>query len=123
MLRARLHRTFSRTSRSTRISPSIAPIVATAMLLAACGGAPATPKTPAIVAPDVTALPPPREDGRLPPLATPQKYTLAFDIDPSSPSGTPGFSAAFSGTATIDVDIPEKTSWVVLHGRGLRIKE
>jgi hypothetical protein len=62
----------------------------------------------------VRAPPPePREDGRLPALATPTAYTLELRIDPAQPR--------FSGRARIAVDIPARTSFVVLHGRGLTI--
>jgi aminopeptidase N len=60
-------------------------------------------------------LPPPRDDGHLPALATPLHYALAFDIDPRSPT--------FNGTARIDVEIPAKTSHVVLNAHALTITD
>jgi cytosol alanyl aminopeptidase len=59
------------------------------------------------------APPPPREDGRLPPTAVPQRYALDMRIDPSL--------ERFSGVATIQVIVPQSTTYVVLHGRDLRV--
>jgi alanyl aminopeptidase len=60
-----------------------------------------------------TALPPPRDDGHLPALATPLHYALSFDIDPRA--------TTFAGSARIDIEIPAKTSHVVLNGHALAI--
>ncbi len=57
--------------------------------------------------------PPPRDDGRLPRTAIPRHYSLALDIDPNQPR--------FSGTTTIDADVPEATSYVVLSARDMHI--
>lgn len=88
-----------------------------ALAAAACTPAPPPPAPrpppPAKEAP--TALPAPRDDGRLPPLATPLRYQLAFDIDPRG--------GRFSGTTRIDLAIPEKTSHVVLHAHALAVKD
>lgn len=90
-------------------------LLAGTLALAACGAPAPAPVAPPPPAPTVltTPLPPPREDGHLPALATPTKYALAFDIDPAS--------ASFRGTARIQLDVPEPTSWIVLHARGLRV--
>ena len=61
-----------------------------------------------------TQLPPPRADGRLTMLATPRAYALAVDVDPTQ--------ERFSASVRIDVDVPAKTSYLVMHGRGLAIK-
>src|SRR4051812_11013980 len=79
-----------------------------AIFVAACPGPPLAPPPPK--PPDLetkTALPPPRDDGHLPPLATPLAYALALDLDPRTTS--------FTGTVRIDVEVPAKTSYVVLH--------
>jgi aminopeptidase N len=57
--------------------------------------------------------PAPREDGRLPPLASPLRYGLSLNIEPTS--------ERFSGTTTILVSVPQPTWHVVLHARDLRI--
>jgi aminopeptidase N len=62
----------------------------------------------------VTPPPPaPRDDGRLPPTATPLHYGLALRIDPAQ--------ASFSGVATIDLDVPAETSYLVLNARDLHV--
>jgi alanyl aminopeptidase len=94
----------------------------TLLLVAACGGelaSPAPPSAPVILPQDTlsasppAAPPPPREDGRLPATATPQRYSLQLRIDPSLPR--------FSGVTTIQVVVPQPTSYVVLHGRDLDV--
>jgi alanyl aminopeptidase len=57
--------------------------------------------------------PPPRDDGRLPPTAVPRRYALSLRIDPKQPR--------FSGTTAIEVAVPEPTSHVVLHARGMNV--
>jgi cytosol alanyl aminopeptidase len=86
-----------------------------AFLLSACPGEPprAPPKPPpppAIAPPPATAA-----DGRLPKTATPTLYAVDLAIDPNAPT--------FTGSVRIEVDVPQKTSHVVLHGRGLEIRE
>jgi alanyl aminopeptidase len=89
-----------------------------AVLLAVAACSPAGPSAPrpsfdpAEAAPP---LPPPRENGRLPSLATPLRYALAFDIDPRS--------ATFTGQTRIDVAIAAKTSYVVLNAHGQTITD
>jgi cytosol alanyl aminopeptidase len=61
------------------------------------------------------APPPPREDGRLPPEARPRHYALDLHIDPTQPT--------FSGRAWIGVTLDRATSTVVLHGRGLTVRD
>ena len=58
-------------------------------------------------------MPEARADGRLPPLASPVRHALSFDVDPNL--------ARFSGNVRIDVDVPQKTSFIVLHGRNLAL--
>ncbi|HEX3771764.1 MAG TPA: M1 family metallopeptidase [Polyangiaceae bacterium] len=58
-------------------------------------------------------VPPPRDDGRLPATATPQRYAVSLRIDPSQ--------ARFSGVVTVTVDVPRPTRVVVLHGRDMTI--
>ncbi|MDF2695143.1 MAG: Membrane alanine aminopeptidase, partial [Labilithrix sp.] len=85
------------------------------LLLAGCPGEP--PPAPPHPAPAVTdaptTLPEPLPSGRLPALATPVGYAIDFDVDPEKPR--------FSGVARIEIDIPAKTSFVVLHGRSLDV--
>ena len=92
-----------------------------ASMLAACGGEPPAPSSAAnvtsttLASPTATANapPPPRDDGRLPVTATPERYAIALTIDPTQPR--------FSGTATIMVVVPQPTSFLVMHARGMRI--
>src|SRR4051794_22076829 len=88
-----------------------------AAALLACGpvAPPPLPRPPPPPSEPATALPPPREDGRLPPLARPLHYALAFDVDPRT--------TTFKGTTRIDVDIPARTSHVVLHAHALTITD
>ena len=88
-----------------------------AILVAACPGPPVAPplRRPQPDLEEKSPLPPPREDGRLPALATPLAYTLALDLDPRATS--------FTGTVRIDIAVPTKTSYVVLHARGLSVTE
>jgi len=51
----------------------------------------------------------------LPALARPTLYALDLNVDPTL--------ARFTGVARIDVDVPAKTSHVVLHGKGLEVTE
>ncbi len=97
------------------MDPRSACALVAALFLAACPSEPKPlpPARPALPPEPRTVLAPPREDGRLPTLATPQRYELSFDVDPSR--------ATFHGTARIDVDVTERTSFVVLHASGLRI--
>ena len=87
-----------------------------AMFVAACPGPPSPPpRRPPVDLETKTVLAPPREDGRLPALATPLAYALAFDLDPRTPT--------FSGTARIDIEVPAKTSHVVLHAHALTVTD
>lgn len=83
-------------------------------LLAACPSAPHSPPATATRRSAPTEPPPPpRKDGRLPETAAPLGYTLELDLDPRA--------ERFGGTARIDVNIPAKTSHIVLHARALTI--
>ena len=92
-------------------------LFAAALAIAAC--APAAPRPPPPPPPSVlepkTELPPPRDDGHLPPLATPTSYALSFEIDPRQPR--------FKGTTRIGLEIPAKTSHVVIHARSLDVQD
>ncbi|HTB76814.1 MAG TPA: M1 family metallopeptidase [Polyangiaceae bacterium] len=57
--------------------------------------------------------PSPREDGRLPATAVPQRYHVALTIDPTKPR--------FSGTTTIEIDLPQPTYSVVLNARDMTV--
>ncbi len=94
------------------------------VLSASCGGSPAriatAPPSEAAAEPPAEstepgsrAPPPPRDDGRLPPAAVPEHYALSLHIDPAQPR--------FSGTASIDVELPAPTSWIVLHARDMNV--
>ena len=105
--------------RLTLLSALTAALVATlvALVMGACS--PAVPRTEVPPPPPptepATALPAPRDDGHLPALAVPLHYALAFDIDPNAPT--------FSGSTRIDVELPEKTSHVVLSAHALKITD
>jgi cytosol alanyl aminopeptidase len=89
--------------------------MAAALVLAACPGEPPPPPRPPVVAPpDTPPLPEAQKNGRLPALATPTRYALELDIDPRQPR--------FNGVVRIDVDVPKKTSFIVLNAHGLEIK-
>lgn len=87
-------------------------VTAFPLLLAACPGGEPAKRVSAPVAP-IPEAPAPREDGRLPGIATPTGYRLSFDLDPTK--------ATFTGRATIGMTFPAPTRHVVLHGRDLRI--
>jgi aminopeptidase N len=92
------------------------------IVFAACAAGPRDPSKPVQEsqpspqdAPAVASSAPiPREDGRLPPLARPERYSLSLTIDPTKPR--------FSGTTRILTSIPGATSFVVLHGHNLDVK-
>jgi alanyl aminopeptidase len=71
------------------------------------------PSAPAPVCPRAPA-PPTRDDGRLPGLARPERYSLSLTVDPRE--------ARFSGTTRILTTIAAPTAYVVLHGKGLDVK-
>jgi aminopeptidase N len=98
--------------------------IATFALLACASAHPSTPVSPrtpstAAGAPDASAgtaqreLPPPRDDGRLPPLARPLRYALSLVLDPRQPT--------YAGEVTIDVDVPAPTRAIVLHARSVTV--
>ncbi len=100
--------------RPSSIVASCAAGLASALLVACPGDPPPAPPRPPVAPADgQTPLPPPQENGRLPSLATPTAYSIDLDVDPTKPR--------FTGIVRIDVDIPQKTSFVVLHGRGLDV--
>ncbi|MBX3220721.1 MAG: M1 family metallopeptidase [Labilithrix sp.] len=86
-----------------------------ALLVVGCPGEPppAAPAPPAVAIEPPTPLPAPLASGRLPPLATPLGYALDLDVDPDKPR--------FSGTVRVEVDVPAKTSFLVMHGRALEV--
>ena len=98
------------------LTVSVVSIVSVLALTACPGPAqPPPPRPPTLASEPPTVLPPPRDDGHLPALAAPLHYALAFDIDPRA--------TTFTGTARIDVEIPAKTSHVVLNGHALGITD
>jgi aminopeptidase N len=91
------------------------PTLLASLLLAGCPAEPPPPPpAPPVVVHPPTVLPDPRADGRLPPLAAPTRYALELDVDPSK--------MRFDGVVRIELEIPEKTSYVVMHGHALEIK-
>ncbi|MGH7269200.1 MAG: M1 family metallopeptidase [Polyangiaceae bacterium] len=74
---------------------------------------PATTRTSLSIRQVIPPPPAPRDDGRLPPTAIPLHYKLALRIDPAAPR--------FSGTTTIDVNVPRPTFYVVLNARGMSV--
>src|SRR5689334_4819543 len=95
-----------------------------AMALTGCAASPAAPAgssassatTPAsTVAAQVDAVPPPREDGRLPPGVRPTRYTMDLIIDPSKKT--------FGGQVRIGVTIEKPLRAIVMHGRALTVSE
>jgi alanyl aminopeptidase len=105
-----------------RVAPVLA-AVATALVASCRVGstrvtAPVPTSSAALAAVDPTGpasreVPAPRDDGRLPPGAVPERYALSLHIDPVQPR--------FSGTVEIDVQVPEPTFFVVLHARDVTI--
>jgi alanyl aminopeptidase len=90
-------------------------LLAVVVGLVACPGDPPPPPPrlpPVNVEPK---LPPPevQTNGRLPSLATPLRYGIDLDIDPTK--------ERFSGVVRIEVEVPQKTSFIVLHGHALEI--
>ena len=92
------------------------------LLLVSCAAAPpastappAAPGTSPTAALPASAPPGPREDGRLPPEVRPRHYALDLHVDPTQ--------TTFSGRAWIGVALGRATATVVLHGRGLTIRE
>ena len=91
-------------------------LVPAVLLVASCS--PAAPPPPPAPAPPIeakTALPEPRSDGRLPELARPRSYALELEVDPEMPR--------FRGKARIEIDVPERTSYVVLHAHALAVSD
>jgi aminopeptidase N len=93
-------------------------------VVGSCGGRPAplpgapAPSPHASISrppslPSVFAPPPARDDGRLPPTATPRHYSLSLRIDPTQPR--------FRGTTRIQIEVPEPTSYIVLHARDVKV--
>jgi cytosol alanyl aminopeptidase len=80
-----------------------------AVLLVGCASAAAAP--PSSDAP----VPPPRPDGRLPAGVRPTHYALELVVDPAR--------KVFSGRVRIDVTIEKPTRAIVLHGRGLTVRQ
>ncbi len=90
------------------------------LTLAACAAdEPPPPQHPVAAAPASTAVPPSapppaaRDDGRLPKVASAQRYELSLLVDPSQPR--------FSGAVRILVAVAEPTSYVVLHARDVNV--
>ncbi len=89
------------------------------MLAAACAAVPAAtpPARPPLVAgtaqPRRAPPPPPQANGRLPALARPLRYALDLHVDPARPR--------FTGEATILLQVPAPTRYVVMNGRDLHV--
>ena len=100
----------TRLTRLTRVAGAVVVVLA-----ASCGPAATTPppRPPVIPSEPPNTLPPPRDDGHLPALAKPLHYALAFDVDPRA--------TTFTASTRIDVEIPAKTSHVVLNGHALTV--
>jgi aminopeptidase N len=79
------------------------------------GSTPSTMQTTGAPAAQVDAVPAPREDGRLPAGVRPMRYTMDLSIDPSK--------KAFSGQVRIALKLDRPTRAIVMHGRGMTIKE
>jgi aminopeptidase N len=88
-------------------------LLCSAALLGCPGEPPPQPPNPPIATEPPTPLPEPLASGRLPTLATPIAYALDLDIDPNKPR--------FSGLVRIEIEIPQKTSFIVLHGRSIDV--
>ena len=93
-----------------------------ALALTGCAASPAAPagtsssSTPAgTIAAQVDAVPPPREDGRLPAGVRPTRYTMDLSIDPSKKT--------FGGEVRIGVTFERPQRAIVMHGRGLTVTE
>jgi cytosol alanyl aminopeptidase len=97
-----------------RAPPKLAAVLLVALV--ACAETP-PPASPPAAAPVPAPLPPPpapREDGRLPELAKPERYALSFEVDPAQPT--------FKGSTRILLTVPTPTPYLVLHGRNLSIQ-
>jgi cytosol alanyl aminopeptidase len=90
-------------------------VLVSAALVACPGEPPAQPPKPVpVVTEPGPVLAPPQADGRLPHLATPIQYALDLEINPTS--------ARFRGVVRIEVDVLQKTSFLVLHAHALEIE-
>jgi alanyl aminopeptidase len=98
-------------------APSLRFFAVLVLVVSCGGGAPKvtlpSPRAVRRAASTAVQAPPARDDGRLPPTATPKRYSLSLRIDPKD--------ARFSGIATIEVDVPEPTSHVVLNSRDIHV--
>ena len=115
-------RSASIASLAPRLSFASFASVALAVAVTAVGGlgclarAPGGPSgaTASAGPPDAAApLAAPRDDGRLPPTVTPQRYVVTLSVDPNQPR--------FSGLTTILVDVPKPTAFVVVHARDMNV--
>jgi alanyl aminopeptidase len=90
-------------------------VLAFAASLLGCPGAPPPDPKPPQLPPPLAPEPVPaaREDGRLPPLAAPVSYAIDLVVDPTQPK--------FRGVVKIDLDIPQRTSHVVMHAHAIEI--
>jgi alanyl aminopeptidase len=92
-----------------------AKLVIALLFVSACAAEEQAPVAP--TRPSATRTPAPpaaREDGRLPPLARPERYALSLVVDPTQPK--------FSGTTRILTSVAAPTWYLVLHGRNLDVK-
>jgi alanyl aminopeptidase len=88
--------------------------VAAALATSGCGGSSHAPQAPP-PRPDAAAAPaPPADaDGHLPVTATPERYRVSLQIDPSK--------ERFSGVTSIDLRVPAPTWHVVLNARDMNV--
>jgi alanyl aminopeptidase len=95
------------------MKPALAVVL---LALVACAAEEPPPAAPprAPLAPALPPAPEAREDGRLPPLARPERYSLSFTVDPAV--------AEFSGTTRILTTILTPTPYLVLNGRNLSVQ-
>jgi cytosol alanyl aminopeptidase len=86
---------------------------ALAVTLAGSCAPPPAPLPPRVVEPPPPPLAAPREDGRLPELATARAYALELEIDPAAPE--------YRGVVRVELEVLARTAHVVLRGGALTI--
>ena len=84
-------------------------------MMVACAAPPASRvrSSPPVEVAEPAWVPPPRDDGRLPPGARPTRYHLELTIDPREKS--------YAGRVRIGVEIEAPTRVLVLHAKGPKI--
>ncbi|HMI88781.1 MAG TPA: M1 family metallopeptidase [Polyangiaceae bacterium] len=102
-------------SRTSKILLALALTGCAASAPAPVGSSASSPSPAGTVAAQLDAVPPPREDGRLPAGVRPTRYTMDLSIDPSKKT--------FGGEVRIGVSLERPLRAIVMHGRGLTVKE